>query len=62
MAGSNVWFTEAGASRIGRVTMTGAIKEFAVPSQLGADIVSGAAGDTLWITDYTGNGIVRFTA
>jgi streptogramin lyase len=56
-----VWFTELGQSKIGRIQANGSIKEFAVPSTLSADIVAGPPAGHLWITDYSGNGIVRFT-
>ncbi|HEV3092454.1 MAG TPA: hypothetical protein VGX91_13515 [Candidatus Cybelea sp.] len=55
-----VWFTETGASNVGRVTTSGKIVEFPIPAQLASDIFPSSNGD-LWITDYTGNGIVKFT-
>lgn len=56
---SYVWFTESNASRIGRVSMNGHIAEFAIPAALASDIAVGAPHNSLWITDYTGNGIVQ---
>jgi virginiamycin B lyase len=53
-----VWFTEEGASNVGVATTSGQIREFPIPAQLGADIAAAPSG-ILWITDYTGSGIVQ---
>ena len=53
----NVWFTENTAGRIGRITPTGSITEFTVPSgNPGVDISPGKKG-TLWFTASPGAGI-----
>jgi streptogramin lyase/plastocyanin len=48
----NVWFTESNnAARIGKITPSGAVTEYAIPSgAAGVDIAAGAAG-TLWFTE-----------
>jgi streptogramin lyase/plastocyanin len=47
----NVWFTECGDTLIGKMTQTGALTEYAIPSgAVGQDIAPGAAG-TLWFTE-----------
>lgn len=56
-----VWFTESGGSRLGRVNMTGHIAEYSIPAALASDIAPNGSSNSLWITDYTGNGIVHFT-
>jgi virginiamycin B lyase len=61
MAKGDVWFTEAGYSQIGRVLKNGAIKEFGITSTLSADIVAGPPASDLWVTDYSGNGLVQVT-
>lgn len=51
----NAWFTE-GAARIGKITPSGVVTEYAIPSgNFGQDIAAGASG-TLWFTE--GNSIV----
>jgi len=59
-ASGYVWFTEANTSKIGRVSTDGSIAEFAIPITMASDIAPGANG-TLWVTDYSGNGIVKIT-
>jgi virginiamycin B lyase len=56
-----VWFTEVNANNVGRVTPNGQITEYPIPAQLASDIAPAAPGSPLAITDYTGNGIVKFT-
>ncbi len=56
----NIWFTERGAARIGKITPSGAIAEYAIPSgHSGEDIAPGASG-TLWFTE-AGSGIGKIT-
>ena len=54
-----VWFTELNAHNLGRVSTSGAITEVPVPGSEDADVALGQT-DTLWLTDYSGNGVVRF--
>lgn len=56
-----VWFTEANAQNLGRVTTSGRIVEYPEPALLGADVAAMQSNQKLWITDYTGNGVVEFT-
>lgn len=60
-AGNYVWFTESNPSRVARVSMSGHITEYSIPAALAADIAVGAPHNSLWITDYSGSGIVQFT-
>jgi len=56
-----VWFTEVGGSRLGRVnTSSGTITEYPIPVVLASDIAAAPNG-SLWITDYNGNAVVKFT-
>ncbi|MEO8658939.1 MAG: hypothetical protein ABI693_10730 [Bryobacteraceae bacterium] len=57
-----VWFTEYGASKIGRITTAGAITEFAIPTPDSAPygITVGPDG-ALWFTEYFTNKIGRIT-
>jgi streptogramin lyase len=58
----NLWFTELLANRIGRITPSGVITEFTVPTA-GSDpsgIVTGADGN-LWFTEQATNKIGRIT-
>jgi virginiamycin B lyase len=57
-----MWFTEAEGNKIGRITTTGAITEFAIPtaSSVPVGIVAGPDGN-LWFTEHFGNKIGRIT-
>ena len=58
----NLWFTESGVDRIGRITPSGTITEFTTPTAdsnpLG--LIAGADGN-LWFTESGGNAIGRIT-
>jgi virginiamycin B lyase len=60
----NLWFVEVAANKIGRITTTGAITEFSVPTASGvstrASVAVGPDGN-LWFSEYTGNKIGRIT-
>jgi streptogramin lyase len=58
----NLWFTEAGAGQIGRITTRGAVTEFALPSRSSdpVGITPGPDGN-LWFTENAGNKIGRIT-
>jgi len=54
-----IWFNEINMSKLGRASLTGHITEYAIPAAVPSDIAVGAPNNALWITDLTGNGIVR---
>jgi virginiamycin B lyase len=58
----NVWFTNRNANSVGKITPTGAVTSFALPSSATspAHITVGADGN-LWITTSGGPGLVRMT-
>ena len=58
----NVWFTEAFASKVAKVSPSGVITEFALPTSDSTpyDIVTGPDGN-LWCTERLGNKIARIT-
>ena len=59
----NLWFTEAGVNRIGRITPLGVVTEFSAGITPGAGpqgITAGPDGN-LWFTEYSGNRIGRIT-
>ena len=58
----NVWFTEESGNKIGRITRTGTVTEFAVPTSGSApeSITAGPDGN-LWFTELSGNKIGRIT-
>ena len=56
----NLWFTEGGANKIGRITPAGVITEFPVPADTGPGIVAGPDGN-LWFVEQNGNRIGRIT-
>jgi virginiamycin B lyase len=58
----NLWFTEYGADRIGRITPAGAITQFGIHdgASLPYDITTGADGN-LWFTEYEGKRIGQIT-
>src|ERR1700761_2057853 len=60
----NLWFTEAQANQIGRITPAGDVTEFSAgisPASGPDGIVAGPDGN-LWFTEATGNRIGRITA
>lgn len=58
----NLWFTEAGADKIGRITTTGVLTEYPIPTTGGAlfDLAVGPDGG-LWFTEANGNAIARLS-
>src|SRR5213080_3960121 len=54
----NLWFTESGRDRIGRITTAGVITEFPVPtaSSIPYEIAAGPDG-ALWFTESNGDNI-----
>jgi streptogramin lyase len=60
----NVWFTEWGvANKIGRITPTGAISDYLIPTANSGPwrLTAGPDGKSLWFTEYSGNKIARIT-
>jgi streptogramin lyase len=55
-----VWFVEYGAARVAKISMAGHITEFASLGATDSDMTVGPGSD-LWITDFSGNGIVQVT-
>ncbi len=56
----NLWFTDNGASAIGRITPSGSITLFPVPGSTPEYITAGADGN-LWFTDRASSKIGRIT-
>jgi virginiamycin B lyase len=59
----NLWFTEYGGNRIGRITPLGVVTEFSAGISAGAGpsfITAGPDGN-LWFAEYGGNRIGRIT-
>ncbi len=59
----NLWFTEANANQIGRITPAGVVTEFSAGITPGAGLSGITAGPdgNLWFTEYDGNRIGRIT-
>src|SRR5258705_9559905 len=57
----NLWFTEQGGNRIGRITPAGVVTEFSAGITAGAALAGIAAGPdgNLWFTENGGNRIGR---
>ena len=63
--GGNLWFTEYGAGKIGRITPSGAITEFKIPTPGagGPSAITAGAGGLVWFTvEGKRNEIGRITA
>src|SRR5262249_49408386 len=58
----NLWFTEFNANQIGRITPTGTITEFPLPTANSGPwgITAGPDGN-LWFAEFYGNQIARIT-
>ncbi|HYH58959.1 MAG TPA: hypothetical protein VD790_07035 [Thermoleophilaceae bacterium] len=59
----NMWFTEYGGDRIGRITPTGAVTEFSDGITPGAEVQQITAGPdgNMWFTEYDADRIGRIT-
>jgi streptogramin lyase len=59
----NLWFTEFGGNRIGRITPAGVVTEFSAGITSGSSPAGIAAGPdgNLWFTEFSGNRIGRIT-
>lgn len=60
----NLWFVERSTNRIGRITPTGAIKEYPIPTPNAGlnSITVGPNGNFLWFTEHDANKIGRINA
>jgi streptogramin lyase len=59
-ARGSLWMTESNAGNVAQVSTSGSIVEYPIPATLASDIAPAQSNGDLWITDYGGNGIVRF--
>jgi len=59
----NVWFTELGANRIGRITPAGAVSEFSagISAKAGLNGIAAGADGNLWFTEQSLDRIGRIT-
>jgi virginiamycin B lyase len=57
----NLWFTEAGDSRIGRITTKGQLTEFLLPASGRALGLTVGPDGNLWFTDVGGNAVGRIS-
>ena len=58
----NLWFVEASANKIGRITTAGVVSEFPVPTASSSPFGIAAGPDgNLWFTEASGNQIGRIT-
>jgi virginiamycin B lyase len=57
----NIWFTEVGANKIGRLTRNGVLKEFQVTGALGLLGICAGPDGRLWFTCSTSDRIGRIT-
>ena len=49
----NVWFTECGGTQIGKITQTGVVTEYAIPSVTNADDIAAGVAGSLWFTEQS---------
>jgi streptogramin lyase len=58
----NLWFTEAGGNKIGRITPAGIITEFTIPTPNSSPFgITLGPDQNLWFTEANGNKIGRIT-
>jgi streptogramin lyase len=58
----NLWFTERGSNKIGRITPAGVVTEFLVPTPgSGPDGITAGPDGNLWFTETSANKIGRIT-
>ena len=57
----NLWFTEAGANKIGRITQQGTITEFPIPTATSPDGIAAGPDGNLWFTEAGADKIGRIT-
>src|SRR3989442_725766 len=53
----NLWFTEAGGNRIGRITTGGVIRESPSKAGIGPTEIAAGPDGNLWFTEWAGNAI-----
>jgi virginiamycin B lyase len=57
-----LWFTQTGTNEIGRITTTGSVTEFSVPTaNSGPEAIVTGPDDALWFTEYCAGKIGRLT-
>jgi streptogramin lyase len=57
----NIWFTEFGASKIGRITPAGTITEFPIAASSNPEMIALGSDGNLWFPEVTANKIGRIT-
>ncbi|MDQ2979946.1 MAG: hypothetical protein M3R62_12065, partial [Acidobacteriota bacterium] len=58
----NIWFTEDNANKIGRVTPSGVVTEFSIPTaRSGPDSITRGSDGNLWFTEGNAGKIGRIT-
>lgn len=57
----NVWFTEQGRDRVGRITPSGVVTEFALPAGFHPEKIVAGAGGHLWVASFDSARIARVT-
>jgi virginiamycin B lyase len=58
----NLWFTERGENKIERITTSGAITEFPVPTASSAPFgIASGRGDKVWFTEFSASKIGRIS-
>jgi streptogramin lyase len=58
---NNLWFTEQNSNKIGRLTTTGLLTEFALAAGRGPQGITAGPDGALWFTEKTGNMIGRIS-
>jgi virginiamycin B lyase len=56
---SNLWFTESNGNAIGRMTASGGLAQFALPTGSGPEGITRGPDGNLWFTEQSGNRIGR---
>ena len=56
-----LWATELNTKSLARISTGGRVAEYGLPAALPSDVATMQANGKLWITDYSGNGIVEVT-
>ena len=53
----NLWFTEIGSNKVGRITSNGQMTEFPAPSGTYPEGITAGPGGKLWVTEADANAI-----
>jgi streptogramin lyase len=48
----NLWFTDMTSSKVGKITTSGTITEYALPASSGPHEIAAGPDGNLWFTDY----------